>query len=492
MDNIDLRPMVSGGSQTLISGIDGFATLSPKPKRVFWDDKLRGGSFTFDPENPTKSDGGVWFNGYKRDIQGSILEIDPKWFGVKYSSMTDFTVEGYLLQKAIDFGNSERHKYGDAGFTIKIDGYIRINKTLTDLGRCLLQGQSTVLSRIIWTGGTTTNHDVYTSDDAVMLNWGSASWGGLSRIRIQGFDQHAGDTKVDGIDHVNYYDFVDFMHIQEDIHIVAGMKSCYHITATDASEHFTNFNITNLFFFAPYDGYVFDFDIPVYGSYRVLNIFGLTGGNGALSQPEYASPNTKGFIKAPSQVNIFIENGRLEYNFNLNNNFVFYYMTSAGTTDKPCNIMLKNIIGYLSASPRQFYVVNAPTDNVTNLTLIGSWLEGTKGIFNRDTGVLHNVLNLKGVNTNTLGRKVASNVVGNTTHHHYNFSDRNVTAADILVKKNDITFTNDGDGDILYYNIDDKIYSASGTGYRRVCKITINSGDVSGTFDNTDTGISLV
>jgi len=72
----------------IIHSEEEFKTLSTldKPKRIFWDDELRGGSFTLS-DNPEADDGGIWFNGYKRDYKGAV---HVEWFGlVEGDSNTD-------------------------------------------------------------------------------------------------------------------------------------------------------------------------------------------------------------------------------------------------------------------------------------------------------------------------------------------------------------------------------------------------------------------
>ena len=85
----------------IISSVDEFAILNPKPKRVFWDDKLRGVSFTFDIENPTKHDGVVWLNGYSRDGYAVMTKINVCWAG---AVTNDETFDSYAaIQKTIDY-----------------------------------------------------------------------------------------------------------------------------------------------------------------------------------------------------------------------------------------------------------------------------------------------------------------------------------------------------------------------------------------------------
>jgi len=70
----EIVKIVSSEEELLSLGTDG----KTKPKRVYWNDELRGGSFTLS-DNPQPDDGGIWFNGYKRDFEGAI-HID--WFGI--------------------------------------------------------------------------------------------------------------------------------------------------------------------------------------------------------------------------------------------------------------------------------------------------------------------------------------------------------------------------------------------------------------------------
>jgi len=89
--------IVSSEAELMALGTDG----KTKPKRVFWDDELRGGSFTLS-ENPEADDGGIWFNGYRRDFSGDVL---TKWFGV----------DDLSIKKCHDYANSNNLKVFASG-----------------------------------------------------------------------------------------------------------------------------------------------------------------------------------------------------------------------------------------------------------------------------------------------------------------------------------------------------------------------------------------
>jgi len=76
--------IVSSEEELLSLGTNG----KTKPKRIFWDDELRGGSFTLS-DNPEADDGGIWFNGYRRD---GVDYVKPEWFGAVGDGITDDTI----------------------------------------------------------------------------------------------------------------------------------------------------------------------------------------------------------------------------------------------------------------------------------------------------------------------------------------------------------------------------------------------------------------
>ena len=70
------------GASWIIHDMSEFKTLSvlDKPKRIYWDDPLRGGDFTLS-ENPQPDDNHTWFNGYYRNGYEIINEIHITWAG---------------------------------------------------------------------------------------------------------------------------------------------------------------------------------------------------------------------------------------------------------------------------------------------------------------------------------------------------------------------------------------------------------------------------
>jgi len=105
---VDLRPR----AEKIISSVEEFATLSPKPKKVFWRDKVQGGSFTLDEDNHIKNDGVIWFDWYKREFNEFSIDF---WL-TSTDDLVDVTTE---VQAAIDYLHTKyRNEAGSAGYVL--------------------------------------------------------------------------------------------------------------------------------------------------------------------------------------------------------------------------------------------------------------------------------------------------------------------------------------------------------------------------------------
>jgi len=433
---------------------------------------------------------GVGGGSWKAEIFAPVFPLS--WFDVKYSDTIDLTEETTKVQACIeaakDWVVGELAGYG--AITILVGGWVRINKTLTRCSNVTFAGESSAQSKIIWTGGNTTNHDIATSDDAVMFDFGGSSWGGFRNIRVVGYDPDnetvypEGEKSSNGIDHLAYYTFLDFMHTYENVHLDCGVLSGAKMLETDDLEHFTNFNATNLFAGLPSDGYLFDFEIPVFGANRMFNINGLTLGNDD-------SGNSKGIISCPGSIDIAIRAGRIESNYQSNIDTQCIVNFTAMAPNVSTTVSIEGITGYKTGSGA-FTVVRTPEYNKVALTMIGDGLRGVRLLKSADRPDL-DIINYSDKTATLLaGVETTSLVVGEKTIHLYNAS--NVTTGNtLLVKKNDIALTCDGDGHILHYLIDDDtIYVAGTSGYVKAAEVTGTIGQTTLPFNKDDVFTALV
>jgi len=125
--------------ERIISSEDEFYSMKDKPKRVFWNDELRGGSFTLS-DNPEADDGGIWFNGYKRD---NVDYVKPEWFGAVGDGVTDDTD---ALQNSINTGLKIICR-NNSVFLITQTLIFKEN-TVIDLNNSTLKGSIAVLASV--------------------------------------------------------------------------------------------------------------------------------------------------------------------------------------------------------------------------------------------------------------------------------------------------------------------------------------------------------
>ncbi len=415
--------------------------------------------------------GGSW----RAEIYSPVFHLD--WFDVKYSTSIVFTDETVKVQSCIDAAKdwSSETLGGHGSVDIFVAGWVRISATLVSCNNVLFIGASSTQSKIIWIGGNTTNHDIATSSDAVMIDFGHSPWGGFRGIKIQGFDQFQGEVPSDGIDHLTYYTFIDFMHAYENTFLACGVLSGMKMYETDGEEHFTNFNAMNIFANLPSSGYLFDFEIPSFGANRVFNLDGLT----LTNDPE---GNSLGVIRAPGSIDFILNGGRIESNHQSNHDDLAIVTYTSTVGNVASVVTLSGITGYDTGSG-SFTVVKAPSFGEVAVTMTGCGLRGA-ALLKTDDTPSKNVLNTGDTTSSLLaGVKISSLALGAANIHSYNSTDTTVDNL-LMVKKGDIALTNDGDGHLLHYLIDDDlIYAAGLTGYHQVAYLSGIVGQTTIDFD---------
>ena len=165
------------GAPWIIHDVSEFKTLSvlDKPKRIYWNDPLRGGDFTLS-QNPEADDGVIWFNGYCRDGY-TVIPITPEMAGAKGDYYLEDgtknptpTDDTEAFQKAINAlgyptqdWNPQSLKGGGGKVLLWNRDYL-IKDTLLIAGGITIEGVNAVASRIHFEPDTL--KDLFVSDPA--------------------------------------------------------------------------------------------------------------------------------------------------------------------------------------------------------------------------------------------------------------------------------------------------------------------------------------
>ncbi|MCP4490414.1 MAG: hypothetical protein GY820_24305, partial [Gammaproteobacteria bacterium] len=398
----------------------------------------------------------------------------PEQFGVTYGGAG--IIETAALQATIDKGRELLLLSADTdgSFAVEINGYIRIDDTIDAKSRTRFIGISTAKSRIIWSGGLSTK---------AMINYGAASWGGLSDIRLQGYDQHDGQTNsVDGCQHLIRYTFVDFMHYHSNVHFVGATSHA--LVLEDIGGGATNTFVNMQFYGLRWDpkgtGYFFKIETSD-GGRRYLGIKGITVDNSGAT-------TSGGIIDSSlctTGITVEVTGGRLEFNSPLNRpDGALFNMGGSAGGNTPSTVTLVGLFGYGVGLTSQQAIVRERVANSCNLTTIGCDL-AFPSMYSPTTGEERGLVNNDGlfIKTTTHG----SIVVNDVGIISASIADRNAASTQQWRKGNIAISENDDVDFITPTDANNSgLYAFAATGYGSAGKLlALNNGSDTATLDIT-------
>jgi len=391
------------------------------------------------------------------------------------------------LQAAIDVGRAIQNAQADpdSGIEIQINGWIRIDDTLERIGRTRFYGISQARSRIIWNGGSSTKE---------MFQWGSATWGGFSRIRVQAFDQNDGQTVADACSHICTYTFIDFQHTHDDFHLIGSADEMIILTTGSGENALTNFMMSNARFDPrSTNGSAIIRLTQGIGGNRPINIVGCTvdaqGDPGPIVD---CSTLTSGIC-----VNMM--GARLEYNSRSTDaEWAFFKMGGQATNESAVStVTLNGVSGYTVNAQNTHAIVRQTTSGCCSLSKDSGSNLLLPPVYDAQAGkqIIAQYTNGYAV---TLGggsglRSTSTKVIGESAFISANFQDRQNPNAQRITRA-DKVYTNDGVCDyIRTVEEDELIYSYASTGFSNAGQIAaLSAGSAVATLPAADYGSRMI
>lgn len=426
----------------------------------------------------------VFANGnIARYIPDNTASIPAEQCGVTYGGVG--VIETAELQAAVDVARAIQAELSDTdgGFEVQVNGRIRIGAELTNCSRCVFDGITNIRSQIIWSGGKTIGG---------MIDFDSASWGGLRNVRVQGYDSAATSPiqtpMIDGIEHLLRYTFIDITHVISNVHLVAGYSDVMVLETGGGENAIVNLLMTKLRLDNGGEGYLLRIDAGG-GSKRIIQIDGLTIDNGAASG-EASQPDTGGIIDASAITTglaIGVSDARIEYNGQTNKvGLALFKLGSTGTSaSSRSTVNLNNFVGYLTGRSADVPIVSVAKEDAVSVTENGGNFS-LPLVRYEDTG---RIVGAPGDRHNaTVGLRVTQQPLGKISLLSGNFADRTTGVSfPILVKRGDIVYCEDQVCDYMVPDIaadDDSLYAYKGTGFMNAGRVIVmTSGSPIGALD---------